>query len=267
MKDINENSHLNEEQIAEIADAMNKSDLDSLPKHYLDHIKDCDQCADEVMLISDIVESPEIMQNSSTKNTDRSIKLFLAFAASIALILASYYIFIKPQSPNPNMAETNDTIINKINNNDNIAEIDTLIKVDKDIDNDKEESEIVNKNIIRKAIENEKNQIAFQEHKDLEELFNRFNTSTMRNAVLKIKSDSILEISTNDSIHIEWEKSDFSYSIQILDNQAKELIVKDDLESNFKSNNTLDLGLYYWKILDEDYNLVYCGKLLVVEQK
>jgi len=261
MKDITENNHLNEEQIAEIADAMNNSDLDSLPKNYLDHIRDCDQCADEVMLISEIVESPKIMQNQSTKNTDRSIKIFLAFAASVALILASYYIFIKPESINSNIAETNDTIENIINNNENIAEIDTIIV------SDKEENEIVNQDKIKHEINREKNQIAFKEHPELEDLFNRFNSSAMRNADLKIKSDSVLKISTNDSIHIEWEKSEFNYIIQIIDNQSKELIVKDNLKSNFKSNNTLKSGLYYWKILDEDYNLLYCGKILVVEAK
>jgi hypothetical protein len=265
MKDLSENKHLSEEQIAEIADAINSGDLSSIAQVYLDHIKECDQCADEAMLISEVSEMPDIGRMPSKTSTNRSIKIFAAFAASIALILASYYIFIKPESNNSNIAESTDnidTIKKAVDVKDEaIAEIDTIVKTpDEELKN-----KIINQNKIQEEIERNQNQYAFSENKELENLFQRFNSAPMRNGEFKIISDSILKIEPKDSIHIEWEDSYLSYSIQIIDNQGNKIISKDNLITNYKSKSTLDAGLFYWKLLDEDYNLVYCGKILVGE--
>lgn len=260
MKDSSENNHLSEEQIAEVADAINSNDLSSISQEYLDHIKECDQCADEILFISEISEMPDIGIIPVKKSTDNNVKIFLAFAASVALILASYYIFIKPNPTNSNIATTTDTIDKVDSNNikEVIAEIDTAVKI-----SEEEENKIINQNKIQQEIEKEKNQYAFEENKELEDLFKRFNSASMRNGELKIKSDSIIKISSEDPILIEWEKPYLSYSIQIIDNQGNEIISKDNLKSNFEAKTSLKLGLYYWKLLDEDYNLVYCGKILV----
>jgi hypothetical protein len=261
MKDSSENNHLSEEQIAEVADAINSNDLSSISQEYLDHIKECDQCADEILFISEISEMPDIGIIPVKKSTDNNVKIFLAFAASVALILASYYIFISPSSNSSNIAEITDTIEKAVDSNnikEVIAEIDTAVKI-----SEEDENKIIDQNKIQQEIDKEQNQYAFEENEELEDLFQRFNSASMRNGELKIISDSILNISSTDSIHIEWKESAINYSIQIIDNQGKEIITKDNLKSNYQSKTTFKSGLYYWKLLDEDYNLVYCGKILV----
>ncbi|MFO7791263.1 MAG: hypothetical protein R6V32_11920, partial [Bacteroidales bacterium] len=107
MQNIQE--HLTPEQIARCADAINSGTYHQLPEYLRNHLRECDQCAEEVINVSDISSDKSLSHMSLERNIDKTIKsprkninkkLLIGIAASV-VILAVALILSFSQLLNP----------------------------------------------------------------------------------------------------------------------------------------------------------------------
>ena len=107
------------------------------------------------------------------------------------------------------------------------------------------------------------NMLAFAPHPDMEKLVSRSANGTLRGDDLQIIT-AIEWKTISGQLKLEWknEESALLY-IEIFDNQGQ-TIFKTETNGNFISLNTITRpGRYYWKLLNEDFDLLFCGVIII----
>lgn len=246
-------NHLNEEQIAQAAEAINNDNLQSLEPIIQEHLKDCNECANEVMIVSDMIENVHLktLENTKTnhKSNARFIKLAIGIAATITLLMIVYTLFIKNENKNPYLTKNKLIIENQqiINDTNQTAQKNTTLTQDK---------------IEKKNLSSSDQLIAFNENQELEMIFDRYTETSMRAPDVVIISNQIIKTNNTNTTSINWKNDGQALNIEIFDNNGQKIIEKTITSNHFPVNLIKNEGLYYWKLLDSDYNLIFCGKII-----
>jgi hypothetical protein len=177
------NNHLTDEELAICADAINNERYDSLPEHIRQHLANCSDCANELMIISEIALAVE-----------------------------------------EDLSETKNTYIHRP----------------------------------------DEKEMAYAPEKTLEQLFQNMQ-GQYRSESIVIKTPHTLQIKKSTTDILRWlNPKKEKLIVEIFNNKAEEIMEK---ETNAESINIPELseGLYYWKLISKDFDLLFAGKIMVVE--
>lgn len=251
-----ETKHINDEQIAMVADALNAGDLSSLPSYVKTHIAECNECANNALIVSELARENDSKvirpKNHNTKNPFLKYSIYIIAAASIIILFLVFYLQ-KPIKVDNNIANSSDSL-------NTIEQIDTS----NTLENQEYIVEEKQKYIVEEKINNISNSelIAFVENSKFEKHLSRFENSATRSNQLAIISKQIVNIADINNLKLEWSKPSSPILIEIYNNKGDKILSEETMDSVMSIECIKTEGLYYWRIIDEDFNLIYCGKII-----
>ncbi|MFO7880897.1 MAG: T9SS type A sorting domain-containing protein [Bacteroidales bacterium] len=267
--------HLTPEQIAICADAVNQGKFDQLPGNLRHHLMECDQCAHEMIVVAEMSSDKENslstakrfvedIRKKSRRNFNR--KLLLGIAASltvvvVALILSFPGVFGPKQEQ---VAEQQTAEQEKSTPLENQIPKDTIRNADTGGNGkpaeekrsvEKENSHIIN------DMDGEKEMLAMYEpDPELEKLYDSMQ-GTFRGESMEVKTPRELHLTKCQKL--EWSnESGQTVFVEIFDNKGNEILAEETTDKTY-SIPDLSPGLYYWKLIDADFELQFVGKIIV----
>lgn len=254
---MDEINHLNEEALAQAADAVASNNYDHLPNEIKTHLAECDQCAAEVVAISQILDETHSETISIPFYKTSLFRATIGVAALLAIVFGFYFIFNSSPDNSTRFADqtdTNQVIAPNEKENQTSPNFDTI-----------QNNEPAPKANQRTNPAND-NLLAFNTNEDLEKVYLRHQDGVMRSNDVKISADSVISISKGKRLSIAWEADGSELIFEIWNNRNQKVV-----EKSTNATTGLNLpapesaGLYYWKLLNADFELVYCGKIRVEE--
>lgn len=241
--------HLTEEEIALYAEALSSENFLGLPAHIKKHIAECDQCAAEAVDLYDIIKSDN-SYGSKVKKTSKT--LYLAGIAATALILITLtFILTNNQNFDTNSfkyAQKKSELQKHLPSKKVL--IDTLLHTTP------KPQKTSNQKLIAQA---------FKPNSNLEKLAERFK-GNLRAQDTNIKTPHTLVITKNKKIILEWEiQPKTNLYIEIYNNEGEKIAEKQTSENKIEIEEKPSPGLYYWKLFTEDFDLLFCGRILIKE--
>lgn len=257
------NGHLSEEEIAIYADAMLANKVEEMDAESRNHILECDECADKVLAVTEIAEEsiPEEDTNS-VKTFSLKNSYWLQIAASIVVIVGAGLIFLQVKQADKIKIQTLAEI--KDSTNTTIDSINIPKKEDQHIAQETKDSVI--KVILPEEpqeVNQDQNLLAYAENTDLEKLVSRFIDANLRGD-FSIDIESLIKIKQDEELVFEWNNENGELlTIEFFDNTGEKLFEEETSNNIYKTQELKTPGLYYWKLLSEDFDLLFCGKIIV----
>lgn len=239
---MNELIHFTEEEVAMVADAINEDRYNHLPEPVRLHLSECDECASEVLMVADIAQDFK-MKAVKPKIFRLKRWIYIASISSAAAILI--FAIFKLSYPNGE----NDLHKNILVVTDSGA---------KTMDNPLIESDTASQKINEKCV-NVKNIASLEPNKQLEKLYDNYKTD-YRGDDIQVVTKGIIQYLANDSLIWINPKNEL-LTIEIFDNQGK-ISKKITSKSQGIKIPKLPIGLYYWKLINEEADLLYVGKII-----
>lgn len=255
-----ETEHLKPEEIAICAEALIQNNFNELPKSYKKHLAECDTCFDEVNLVAEtITELPEY----KTHKPINYKPVFIGIAASVAVLIGVYFIINTPDKT-PTLASdiAKDTIkpakteqiTEKTENKNTKATPKTTKESNKD-EAPKKESSI-------NPQKKEQQLLAYANNEQMEKLVDRYSSGNMRGDAIEIKSPALIK--TEGQFILEWENPEKeTLYLEIYNNKGDKLIEEETTTSSYSPTKHYEKGLYYWKLIGEEFDLLFCGKIII----
>lgn len=264
--------HLTDEQTAVYAEHLISGTTNKLPQEIRAHVKNCTLCAQEILMVAHTVENPN---NHTDKpiilsNTDRKkIKStrWLSIAASVAIILCgSYFInhFLDPASPNTVAQKQATQAIEAPDHsplmNTGIKEQESVI-TSNDTNTQMTKTPQLTKASPQTKLIPKKTQVAYAPNTELEKLYLRYQNGTLRGDEIKILSPAHIN-GKKGEIQLQWNNEAKQLLIlEFLNNKGEILFETETHESDYTPIRLQKSGLYYWKLMNADFDLVFCGKI------
>jgi len=251
---MTEHVHLTAEQIAQCAEAINNDAYNDLSLQIREHLNNCTDCVGEVMLISEIEHELEGLDFDIKKtynpkpkaiNFSSWQKTIIALSAAASLIWAVIYI-VNSHKQNDNLITEQNTQIES-----NIALVVDSVALKADaLKIEEENAKQKNHTLIA----------AYTPNDHLEKLF-LSSRESHRSDVFSIDLPDTIFTKKQKNIHIENKKTQTLF-IEITDNKEQVVQTK-ELQTYAYTLPELNMGLYYYKIFNTDYDLLFIGKLIV----
>lgn len=240
--------HLTEQEVAQCAEAIREGNYTSLPHAIKEHLANCDDCATEVAMVAELANDIETNQKKNKKPIRLWLTISGAVAASLTLLIIGNYFLIN----------TNNDLANQ---NNQLAKVDsTLLKTDTSFINTKSSAK-ENNTAAEKTVPVRKEILAaYTPNKDLEKLAENFK-QTYRGEEITVETPSEINLPGVDSL--KWINNDASKLTVVLLNNKGETVISAANQGNGIKIPTLTSGLYYWKLINEDFDLLFCGKIRV----
>ena len=256
--------HLTEQQIATYAEYLNEGTLDKILPEYREHIKNCDVCNNEIIAVADILAQKyeSVVEENITNNIELNtakkksvinytligIAASIIIAAVIIMLLSEKEASIKPRTADQQTIEQN--IYSPIIDSNSTEEI--VVDAPK-----KEELKITIPDV-----KGEEELLAYVCNDDLEQLSARYNTALR--GEIEITTDSIVKIAAGTPFLLQWiiNDADEDFIIEIYDNKAH-LVIEESVHNSYEVSPKLNQGLYYWKLINSDFDLLFCGKIII----
>ena len=253
--------HLSEEQIAQYAEALANGNQEYLPDTILNHVKECDQCADEVMHVHEMLVSGELktQKPEGKKYTLKPVK-WVSVAAGITLLVGlGGYLFLRTdQSMQPRRTAESQLSEKPV---EKVAEIIEIDDISKNKDTLRVPAENLKENP-EKAKEDEVLLARYEPNEQLESLSTRFEQKQLRSSGFRLLSAHHLKLESKANIEISWKAPAEEDLIFTLRNNSDSLILERNAGQNgIEITDFSQPGLYYWKLMDSDFDLLYCGKV------
>lgn len=256
--------HLTDEQIALCAEALSKKNVNSLPNSLQQHLNQCDECANQVTLVSELSESITLEAESESKTRKIGLTYRISAAAVILVLIGLGFYKGKPLKQEQSIAQTTvDSILiekssSELKTNENVE----IAHVENKSNNNSEIEEPKNPEIIQSET-NSTELLAYASNADMEKLVERFNSGAMRGNDIKVLSPILVSGKTNEII-LEWtNEEEQELIVEFFDNKGNKLNEQTTTQSRIQPKNLTNKGLYYWKLINEDFDLIFCGKIRV----
>lgn len=237
--------HLTEQEVAQCAEAIREGNYTSLPHAIKEHLANCDDCANEVAMVAELAND---IGGTTPKKNKKSIRLWLtisgAIAASLTLLIIGNYFIINTNNDLPTQ-------------NNQLAKVDSASQnTDTSFISTKEKDTAPQKIVpVRKEI-----LAAYTPNKDLEKLAENFKQA-YRGEEITVETPSEINLPGVDSL--KWINNNASKLTVVLLNNKGETVISAANQGNGIKIPTLTSGLYYWKLINEDFDLLFCGKIMV----
>jgi hypothetical protein len=267
--------HLTDEQTALYAEHLTSGTTNELAHKIRAHVKNCTLCSQRVLMVAHTIDDinnhtdkPIIL--SSWDKKAKKIHWF-SIAASIALIISAYYfinIFFNSVSPKP--VAWNE-VIESIETPDHITQI--------DLESNKQISAITSNDTARQLEKTthkkaqitkyspqirqapETLQIAYTTNPELEKLCQRYQSGSLRGDEIEILSPTHIN-GKKGEVHLQWNnEANQLLTLEFLNNKGEKLFETETNASDYTPVKLQKSGLYYWKLMNEDFDLLFCGKI------
>ncbi|MBZ0242971.1 MAG: hypothetical protein K8F24_07140 [Bacteroidales bacterium] len=227
--------HLTAEELATAAEQLHKSM--PLSEAIQAHLNGCADCKYELMMVlglSDFEVAPRQIKFWQSRKW-----MAVAAFALVLLAVGIYWVLLPPQDfPQKQLTQiTNVT-----------ADTAALVK-----DSDTEE---IKKTPVEQPEKVVLAQASFTPNKDLEQLVTRYQ-SQLRSAV----SNPVLIADSGDGFHFSWEATGV-FIFEVFDNEGV-LLSSEETSKQSADFQPESPGLYYFKLISEDFDLLWCGKFEV----
>lgn len=264
--------HLTEEQIAQYAEALSEGNPDRIEDKIREHVRECNSCAEEVTEISMMIDEglPQVVApDEKVKPLGRKRAFWFSVAAGIALLMGigAYFLYFQggqqQKTPLVTEKENKSPEINKVIE---IAEI-----VDEKPFSEKEEQPAdIDRDLTEEVVGQKgsapKNQLAeaYRPSSRLEQLSARFDGVSMRSDGFEMRSEHILTTAKNDTLKISWIADQNQELIFSLYDNKENLVSESAVPvKGYSLIADFDEGLYYYKVINQDFDLLYCGKIII----
>lgn len=261
-------NHLSEEQIAQCADAIIGGSYGELDSQLRNHLTICDDCAAEVLSVTDIAID---FKADAARGRLVRFKPWIVAASGVAAvgvifllatsILNQPQVHTEPASPRASLplAEQVDTPIDTAGQTiDKVviaaAEPKAKVKSEKS-HNTKEEQ-----NIPKEQSASIAGGGAYVPDQTLEILFENF-TQAYRGEDVVINTRGVVNVPGSDSLVWSNPSKEELY-VEFFDNTGNRFLTLTERSSGVKLPE-LSNGLYYWKLINQDFDLLFVGKIVV----
>ncbi|MFO7864088.1 MAG: hypothetical protein R6U85_08825 [Salinivirgaceae bacterium] len=252
-------NHLTPEQIAQTADMQMSGTYQKLPKSVKRHLAECDLCASEVL---DVIEIASTETAKPKTKPLRKLSIAISLAAAVLLFITFILFPLKEES--------------KIINSDSqfkIAENDlqTKEKQNKDVKPEEKSGKSEKKNQPKKRKSHPKGTNTHTEQtQDAKVLYASYEPNPQLEALVE-RTRGHLRSSTISSFPLEIKypeqrnlkipiPSNYSMIVEIYTNKG-ELVSEKTLTDSLFTLPKLKDGLFYWKLINEDFDLLFVGKI------
>ena len=268
---MSKDKHLTYEEIAQCADAINEDNYDKLPSYLRDHLANCEFCVAEVMTVSDVSQDIEYELAQDKKKVKR-LKINYWHIAAISVAAAAIILFF--------LTPLIDIGQNKINEPEIVQEFTNIpvIIIDDEADTayfkedykpgiasipeeetHAEQEQGGTEKSSKKV--NQKEMLAeYKPNEGLEQLHENMK-GAYRSRDIAINTPHTIKYENKDSLRWKNPKKDKLF-VEFFNNEGKEIktLVVDDNQVPIPE---LSDGLYYWKLINEDFDLLFIGKIIV----
>ncbi|MDA3942655.1 MAG: hypothetical protein PF694_03825 [Bacteroidetes bacterium] len=229
--------HLSPEELALAAEQTVRQK--NLPEAVRNHLDNCDSCKYELMTL---IELQEGNLDHKTVILQRKSSVWFAAAAVILVLLAVGVWWTMNNSPEQSLPL--DQITQQLEPSDETTNAEVVVK---DVFAKEENGQPTLNNDDQLAL------AAFAPNLEMERLTKRYQTE-MRNAGnAEVQVDSKM-----DSLHFSWNAE--GMLIFELYNNEGELLEEIETTARSASFEVKQAGLYYFKLINEDFDLLWCGK-------
>ncbi len=275
--------HLTEEDIAISAEALQRGEYNSLPIEVREHLSQCDQCAEEVLMVADIADDIDFSLTDKIKSpekdkTQRIIAWSVSVAAAIALVLLVFNINKNDGRDNMTtdafITQGEEDTITENQSGDESLMADKKEKDRKDQDNKNDfpaaktpdQEKIPAASSLPPSEETAADTLKFmammEKNEDLEKLVERCE-GNMRNQEGVVVESPFNILAEGDSVTIKWKNPDRKrLIIEIFNNSGLRIFETETTEESYTLSE-LEKGLYYWKLISSDYDLLFCGRIVL----
>ena len=251
-------THLTEDQIAIYAEALSSGTESSVPDEWRNHVAECDMCAQEVTMVSQLVDEEDDEEepgnNQLTKKSAFSLiskKFFVRFgwAASILLILGAGIFFTieltnNHQTDIASLKESQipiDTL-----ETESSTEVASSVQKSTDVPGQGDETKAAKSNEPQKAKNTTRVQTAqknitseaYTPNGHLEQIAERFDNSNMRNLrgeSVSVVSPNELRVEQGEEIRIKMKNpEEMSLILEFFNNKGERLFEKETTKSSYK---------------------------------
>jgi superfamily II RNA helicase len=253
--------HLSDEEIAIYADAINDGSIESVSADIQTHIRECTECAEEATLVAAFSKEFNATHKKRKRILFRSWQLP---AAAVAAAGIAIFVIIKlfpghQSAPSHSKANTELGIENAEKlTKDQFSEAEIPKERSLDIIAEKEENPEKIQN--SKSLKKEELLAMYVPDDRLEKLFTGYQHA-LRSQTVKVSSEAIVLVPDTDSL--KWSNP-----------RNEELVVEffnnngEKISSETSRNNSIQIpvhkqGLYYWKLINQDFDLLFVGKIIV----
>jgi len=261
-----DNKHLTEQEVATYAELMVDGKLSSIESVKKEYIKNCDTCNEEIIALAEIIEMEASGKVNSNNIVDEKV-ISLASKSSLnyawigiaaSIILAAIIIMLlseKSSSTSPRVADEdvqNHEI--SIPLNEKVPEPEEVIV------------EVPKKESIKITIPELKQEeilMAFVTNQELEALSERYNTA-LRGDDIEVISPNSIVANIDSVIVLQWQNAEAQdLIVEVYNNEAHLIIEQATSANSYQITPTLPEGVYYWKLINSEFDLIYCGKIMV----
>lgn len=250
---MQKNIHFTEEEIAVCADAIADGNYASLDANLREHLTICDECAAEVLGVTDIV----INQRSEGKGKRFRVKSWIAIASGVAATVLLFFVVsaLLTKIPAFENSEVATTLMTEslVERADSVA----LIPSSSDALTVAPEQFATNHKSNKPK---PSDGASYVPDATLEVLFQN-HTQEYRGEDITVMSKGILKLSETDSL--KWSNpSKEELFVEFFNNKGDRILTLTQKQSGMPIPD-LSNGLYYWKLINQDFDLLFVGKIVV----
>lgn len=248
--------HLSEEEIALSAEALLAEDLTQLDTRIREHLDQCAQCSSEVMMVAELSADIPDLHITPTKINPiwRYAALLAAAAALVLLVFNLPGLFNSSPNPSAEMAlVVPDSSMSSVGDHkpELISAVNDTIQFQADDKN----------NSIRTKLTLSNDALAYAPNEALESLVSNSRVAYRGDDAIKLLSNVEIQFPETDSL--VWHNPEkILLTIEWYNNQGV-LIQSLETDQEGMTIPSFDNGLYYWKLMNEDFDLLGVGKMVV----
>lgn len=244
---------LTELELAQCADAILENRYEGVSSELRNHLLDCDVCASELMMVSEIAGIKEEEKAVKPRNTYKIWVPVLTLAACLIVFFVFRGLFYSPASEG---ALTPESPISFIERLDNLNAENAKMEI---VDTEPDSIADRNKDIQTKVPE--RMMASLEPCMELEKLVKRSLTATRGSSAIKRISEKVIYTPSQDSLR--WSNpTSAKLTIEWYNNKAVQ-IQQSILKGSAAPIPDFPTGLYYWKLINTDGDLLFCGKVIV----
>lgn len=299
-------THLTEEEISMCADALQQGSYDQLPGSIKEHLAECDQCANEVLLVADVSQEMDFkLERQEAPNLKR--RRFIVWGTAIAASLALLFIVFdgsrksddgsnylaqeqqlsesSPQNETDQGIPAEEQATEEINDGTrdvrdeqniaspdeearkNIASNEGMESTDVPAESGDVDKKVPAASMPPALVTDECDTLRLlaqaETNEKLEKLVNRFEGRLRDNGDVQVQAPVTI-VAEGSTALIKWENPENRLLIiEVIDNMGQKVFEAETRDQEYTLTNLAE-GLYYWKLISgEDFDLLFCGRILV----
>lgn len=272
----NKKIHLTEEQVAFCAELLAEGRMQKVPVDMKRHLAECIECAQQVLMVAEVISDidQKEFQSALTNENGNEVQVFdfrrrfykYAGMAAAILILLSLVLFLRnpkmPLNSKEQITELSTDSNNPLKPKEELGLVVDSSHLAVDLAKHQVQSEEISKKENVQVVKDSK-KIAYAESEDLEALVMRFSEGNLRSST-EMNSSSVIAVAKDSDLVLRFENSqNKSLTVEVFDANNQRLT---EMSTSIDSLHVAPfdkIGNYYWKLLNEDFDLLFCGKIEV----